>query len=186
MELLNYFRTGLSKERKAVIRGCMSEYNKRYTNTYLEPLRNKIAIPLHTGVVAYGFPNFVDALSTGDVGSAIYIAVFSKLNMDLAIWVNNINKIKASGFVRYMKNNEITDKKELLYGTKQYLMRAGSYHYPLLHPDKTKRLAETGEYTKTFETGILNARTDKKTLFRYLVNKMTSVLEKRSESTQKP
>lgn len=176
--LKNFIYSSIPKNRKQYISNCIKEYNKKYPNQakgMFPVTRNKVGIPFHMAAFGKCVVDIFEHIKTGNFQEIPETFLLSKLNLDFAIWINNINKIKASGFSKFLKEKNITDKNELKYGISKYLFKAGSYHYPILHPHKTERLATTGEYKKTFETGIFFTRTDKKTLTnkleRYFINK---------------
>lgn len=166
-------------KRKQYIKSCINEFNKNFPDTkinFYPATRNKFGIPFHLGAVGMCINNIINEISSGNFFYALESFFIGKINLDYAIYINNINKKKASLFSTFMKTKQITDPEELLYGTAKYLINAGSYHYPFLHPDKTKRLALNGDWYKTFETGIFTTRTDNKSLakryVRYLNQKL--------------
>ncbi len=182
MKISNIFHysKGIPPERKIYISSCIKEFNKNFSNrkTDIYPVtRNKFGIPFHLGAIGVCINNIINEFSSGNIVSALDLFLWSKINLDYAIYINNINKKKASLFSTFMKTKKITDPKELLYGTVKYLINAGSYHYPFLHPNKTKKLALTGDWYKTFETGIFVTRTDNDSI----IKKYTKYLQKRTK-----
>lgn len=165
MKISNIFpyTKGIPLKRKQYIKSCIKEFNKNFPNTninFYPVTRNKVGIPFHLGALGICINNLINEFSSGNFFSVLESLFWGKANLDFVIYINNINKKKASLFSTFMKTKQITDSKELLYGTVKYLISAGSYHYPFLHPNKTKRLALKGDWDKTFETGIFAVRTD--------------------------
>lgn len=159
--------TSIPKERKIYIKSCIKEFNKNFPDTpanMFSVTRNKVGIPFHMLGFISCIGGLIKAFDEQDCFRILESVFWSKINIDFAIWINNINKKKASLFSSFLKKKNITDEKELIYGIKKYLVNIGSYHYPFLHPQKTKRIALTGKWHKTFETGIIATRTDKKSL----------------------
>ncbi len=171
------FRSNIPKARKEYITSCVNTFEKRFSNPKegLYPrTRNKIGIMGHSAVVLSGMNAIYKSIAEGDIWSTLDYLLWTKINLDFAIYVNNINKKKASVFSQFMKNRGINDENELVYGMRKFLLRIGSFHYLILHPDKTRRLALSGKYKKTFETGLLTARTDNKNIISYLMSKFIS------------
>ena len=174
--------SSIPKTRKEYIKSCIKTFNKRFKN---EPVngyaatRNRFGIPFHMAAFVQCFLAMIDGINSGEIWKILDGGFWSKVNLDFATWINNINKKKASLFSSFMKKNNITSQKELEYGMFKYLLNIGSYHYPFLHPSKTKRLAKTGEYTKNVETGIFMLRTDGKSFMDKLENFAKQIAKKR-------
>lgn len=176
MKVPTVFVARIPKERKAYIKNCMKTFDKSFSNSSANLFavsRNKIGVPLHFGTVLCGIMKSISDILHCDMEGFVDDAILTKLNFDFVQYINNINKRKAAAFFQYMKKNDINDEKELTYAIGKYLIKSGSYHYPLLHPSKIKQMAKTGDYTRSFETGIIYVRTDKKDLLHRLNKKMS-------------
>lgn len=180
LKLLPY--SSVPKQRKIYINSCVQKFYSKFQNDLSNNYavtRNRVGIPLHTFGTIKCLMNMVTDFCDGDAFGVFHNSLWAKINLDLATWVNNINKKKASLFSDYMKSMQINDENELKYGMRKFLYKIGSYHYPILHPNKTNRLATTGKYTKNIETGIVVLRTDDKSLVKrlekYFKSRATSV-----------
>ena len=161
----------IPKQRKIYINSCVQNFYSKFKNdssNLYAVTRNRVGIPIHFIGTVQNLMNIGTSFCEGNVFNVLHNAFWAKTNFDFATWVNNINKKKASLFSDYMKSMQINDEKELKYGMRKFLYKIGSYHYPILHPNKTNRLAITGKYTKNIETGIFFTRTDNKSLIKRL------------------
>lgn len=173
-KLLPY--SSIPAPRKKYISSCIKSFNTKFPNNGSNSFavtRNRIGLLGHFAVFLNLIPAFCKAVAAGNIAESCHFAFWAKVNFDFAIFVNNINKKKASVFSIFLKNRGVVDEKELEYGMKRFLINVGSLHYPILHPHKTKRLALNGEYKKSFETSFLFVRTDKKNIIDYLLKKFT-------------
>lgn len=148
------------------------EYDKRFSDVGLDKWRNRIGMPFHLCGFLTGMEVTYNSLKQGDIALAIIALTCGKMNLDYNFWINNINKIKAAGLSKYLKEHNILEEKELIYAIKKYLSNNGSFHYPIFHPDKTRKIALNSEINKNIETGIFYTRTDKKGLLYRLCNKI--------------
>ena len=172
MRILPNLYPKIPKNRRQHIKQCMREFNKNFSNPphLLFPVyRNKVGIPVHFYLLIDCIDTIFKNITNLNYSGLITMGILAKLNIDLIPYVNNINKRKAVAFSQYMKKHDITDENELIYGTKKYLINAGSYHYPFLHPQKIKQIAIDEKYTRSLETGILALRTDHKGLINRLL-----------------
>ena len=177
MKILPNVCTKIPKGRKVYIKKCMESFDKNFSNpSYaLWPVyRNKIGIPLHFAAVVKGFADLIaDMSSMAGFEKIASDSLWTKVNFDFITYINSINKRKAAAFAQYMKGRGITEDRELLYGTRKYLINAGSYHYPVIFPSKTKQIALSGECKRPIETGVFFARTDGKDLYHRLIHMFT-------------
>jgi len=174
----------ISKPQQQTIKTYIKEFNNKYykneAKTGFMAFRNKYGVPFHLGVTFYAVSTCLTNIFDEQIMSALYSFIGAKINYDFIPYINNINKKKAVQFQHYLTKKGIKDENSLLYGVSKYLKNVGAVHLPFLFRKETSKIAQKGEYKKSFETGIFFVRTDKKSL----AYKLIKYLNKKQRNTE--
>ncbi|MBP3924028.1 hypothetical protein J6E39_02155 [bacterium] len=154
--------TYVAQNRKQVINKHIKTFDNLITDgNYgrVQKLRNFLGLPMHA-VAATKL--LYDAFNGEGPISAL---IWAKVNYDFVQFIRNINKRKAALLSEYLKGKGVNNHDEIRYAVKKYFVRLGMPFYPITHPKGMKQIVENGTYPRSFETGIVYARTDKKSIF---------------------
>jgi len=124
----------------------------------MNKIRNKWGLPIHALAAVKLLYDLFDGCEP------ISTLFWSKVNYDFVQFIRNINKRKAAMLSEYLKSKGVREHDEIKYAVKKYFTELGMPLYPITHPKGMHQIVENGTYPKSFETGILVARTDKKSL----------------------
>lgn len=165
----------LNSQINPITRRMLKEHIRNFDNmitkghfSKIDKIRNKWGLPIHSMAAVALLYNFYD-------WSEPIISLFWAIeNYGFVQFIRNINKRKAAMLSEYLKTKGVREYDEIKYAVKKYFTELGMPLYPITHPKGMKQIVDNGTYPKSFETGILYARTDKKSLLKIIYSKNTS------------
>lgn len=164
-------RTVITPNRKCVLNEHVRNFDKLITTgpfAKSDKFRNFIGLPVHAITCLYALSN----ISPEHSQDLFFCLVGAKVNYDFIQFIRNINKRKAAALSQYLKLQGIENFEHIEYAVKKYFKKLGMPLYPVTHPKGMRQIVENGTYPKSFETGIICARTDKKSLLVRLLKKL--------------